>query len=128
MRSTPAPTLPVSLAIVNARIWTGDARRPWADGLAVAADRIAGVGSSAEMRKLASAETRVIDAHGSMIVPGFIDSHIHFLEGGFGLSSVQLRDARTPREFVERIGAYAKTIPAGHLDHAWRLGPRAVGR
>jgi predicted amidohydrolase YtcJ len=107
------PTLPVSLAVVNARIWTGDSRRPWADGLAVAADRIAGVGSSAEIRKLASAETRVIDAHGMMIVPGFIDSHIHFLEGGFGLSSVHLRDAKSPREFVDRIAAFAKTIPPG---------------
>ena len=109
----PAPALPTTLVVVNARIWTGDPRRPWADGLAVAVDRVVGVGSSAEMRKRASAETRVVDAHGMMIVPGFIDSHVHFLAGGFGLSSVQLRDARTPREFVDRIAAYAATIPRG---------------
>jgi predicted amidohydrolase YtcJ len=109
----PTPALPTTLVVVNARIWTGDPRRPWADGLAIAVDRVVGVGSSAEMRKRASAETRVVDAHGMMIVPGFIDSHIHFLEGGFGLSSVQLRDARTRREFVDRIAAYAATIPPG---------------
>ena len=109
----PAPALPTTLVVVNARIWTGDPRRPWADGLAIAVDRVVGVGSSAEMRKRASVETRVVDAHGMMIVPGFIDSHIHFLEGGFGLSSVQLRDARTPRELADRIAAYAATIPPG---------------
>jgi predicted amidohydrolase YtcJ len=48
-----------------------------------------------------------------MVVPGFIDSHVHFLTGGAGLASVQLRDARTPAEFVRRIAAYAATLPAG---------------
>ncbi len=113
MRSTPPDTAPTTLAVVNARTWTADPRRPWADGLAVAADRIVAIGSSAEMRKLASADTRIIDAHGMMIVPGFVDSHIHFLEGGFGLSSVQLRDAKSPRDFVDRVAAYAATVPQG---------------
>jgi predicted amidohydrolase YtcJ len=113
MRNEPATSLPPTLVVVNARIWTADARRPWADGLAVAGDRITAVGSSAEMRKRAAGETRVVDARGMLVVPGFIDSHIHFLEGGFGLSSVQLRDARTPSEFVDRIAAYAAKIPVG---------------
>ena len=102
-----------TLAVVNARIWTGDPRRPWADAIAASADRLVAVGSSAEVRKLATASTRIIDAHGMMVVPGFIDSHVHFLDGGFGLASVQLRDARTPQEFVRRIAEYARTIPAG---------------
>src|SRR5215216_4178156 len=104
---------PVTLAVVNARVWTGDARRPWADAVAVRGDRIAAVGSSAEVKKMTTPETRVIDAAGQMVVPGFIDSHVHFLTGGFGLASVQLRDARTPQEFVARIEAYAATLPAG---------------
>ena len=102
-----------TLAVVNGRIWTGDPRRPWADALAAASDRLLTVGSSAEVRKLAAASTKVVDARGMMIVPGFIDSHVHFLDGGFGLASVQLRDAKTPREFARRIAEYAKTIPAG---------------
>jgi predicted amidohydrolase YtcJ len=110
---TTAPSPPVSLAVVNARVWTGDPRRPWADAVAVRGDLIATVGSSAEVRKLAPAEARVVDARGGMVVPGFIDSHVHFVDGGFRLASVQLRDARTPAEFTARIKAFAATVPAG---------------
>jgi predicted amidohydrolase YtcJ len=110
---TQPPAEVLSLAVVNARIWTGDPRHPWADAMAISGERITVVGSSAEVRKLVTPATRVIDAHGMMVVPGFIDSHVHFLDGGFGLSSVQLRDAKTPREFVRRIGEYAKTLPSG---------------
>src|SRR5688572_14221203 len=83
-----------SLAIVNARVWTGDTARPWAEGIAVNGDTIVAVGSSAEIRKLGAA--RVVDAKGGMVTPGFIDAHVHFVSGGFRLSSVQLRDAKTP--------------------------------
>jgi predicted amidohydrolase YtcJ len=103
----------VTLAVVNVRAWTGDPRRPWADAIAVAGDRIAAVGSSAEIRKLTPHAARTIDGAGQMMVPGFIDSHIHFIDGGFGLSSVQLRDARTPDEFIARIAAFAAAAPPG---------------
>ena len=108
-----AKSAPVTLAVVNARIWTGNANRPWADAIAVRGDTIAAVGSSAEIRKMAGADTKVIDAHGQMMVPGFIDSHVHIISAGRGLSSVKLRDASTPAEFIARIKAYAKTIPKG---------------
>ncbi len=103
----------ISLSIVNARIWTGDPSRPWADAIAVAGDSIVAVGSSAEIRKLAPSTSRVIDAEGGMVTPGFIDAHVHFLTGGFALSSVQLRDASTPEEFTRRIADYARTLPSG---------------
>ena len=65
----------VTLAIVNARVWTGNPAQPWATGLAVSGDRILSVGSSAEIAKLAraSSSARVIDAEGGMVTPGFID-------------------------------------------------------
>ena len=106
-----------TVAIVNARVWTGDPRRPWADAVAVTGDRITAVGSSAEVRKLARPVTRLVDAQGKMLVPGFIDAHVHFIEGGFGLTSVQLRDAKTREEFIRRIREHASTLPKG----AWML-------
>src|SRR4051812_36361017 len=112
----PRPTRPSgepSLAVVNARVWTADPQRPWADALAVVQDRISAVGSSAEIKKLVTSSTRVMDARGRMVVPGFIDSHIHFLEGGVGLASVQLRDARTREEFTRRIADFARTAEPG---------------
>jgi predicted amidohydrolase YtcJ len=117
----PAPSLtsPVTLAIVSAKVWTGDPKRPSAEAVAISGDRIAGVGSSDEIRKLVAATgttggpVEVIDAGGQFLVPGFVDSHVHFLDGGQRLSSVQLRDARTRDEFVARIAAFAKTVPAG---------------
>jgi predicted amidohydrolase YtcJ len=105
----------VTLAIVNARVWTANPRQPWASGVAVSGDRITSVGSSAEIAKLAKAfpKARVIDAKGGMVAPGFIDSHVHFITGGFRLASVQLRDAKTPQEFTKRIKEFAATVAPG---------------
>lgn len=111
MTQTPAPV--TALAIVNARVWTGDASRPWADAILVRDERIDAVGSSAEVKKRAGASVRTIDAKGMMVTPGFIDAHVHFFTGGFALASVQLRDAKTKAAFISRIKAFAATVPRG---------------
>jgi predicted amidohydrolase YtcJ len=103
----------MTLAVINGVVWTGDPDRPWAEAVGVTGDHIASVGSDSEIRGRVSSGTRVIDAHGGMVVPGFIDSHVHFLTGGMNLASVQLRDARTPAEFIARIKTFAQTVPAG---------------
>jgi len=110
----------ITLAIINARVWTGNPSQPWASGIAVSGERISTVGSSAEIAKLlqGAPRARVIDAKGGLVGPGFIDSHVHFITGGFRLSSVQLRDAHTPAAFIARIKAYAATLPPG----AWITG------
>ena len=110
---TPAPAPLAALAIVNARVWTGDPGRPWADAVLVRGERIEVVGSSAEVKKRAGASVKTIDAHGMMVTPGFTDAHVHFIDGGFALASVQLRDARTKAEFIQRITAFATTVPVG---------------
>ena len=92
-----------------------DRRRgaPWAEAIAIAGDRIAAVGTSAEIRAPRRRGAESIDLGGRFVVPGFIDSHVHFVDGGFRLASVQLRDAKTRDEFVARIKAFAATVPAG---------------
>jgi predicted amidohydrolase YtcJ len=103
---------PITFAVVNARLWTGDQAAPWAEALAVSGERLIAVGTNADIRRLASTVTP-IDAGGRLVLPGFIDAHVHFLEGGLRLASVQLRDARSRDEFVNRIRAFAATVPAG---------------
>jgi predicted amidohydrolase YtcJ len=115
--SEPASTMasnqnPLTLAVVNARVWTGEPSLPWAEAIAVSGDRIAAVGTNDEIRRLSSAVTP-IDAAGKLVLPGFIDTHVHFVDGGFRLASVQLRDAKTRDEFVSRIQAFAATVPPG---------------
>ena len=103
----------MTIVVVNGRVWTGEPDHAWAEAVAITGDRIAAVGSTSVIRGLMSNQTRVIDAHGRMVVPGFIDSHVHFLSGGMNLASVQLRDARSPTEFIARIKAFASSVPAG---------------
>jgi predicted amidohydrolase YtcJ len=102
----------ITLALVNAHVWTGNSSQPEAEALAIAGDRIAHVGTSADVRRLAG-DAPIVDLQGSFVVPGFIDAHVHFIDGGFRLASVQLRDADTPQEFVRRIQEFATTVPAG---------------
>ena len=132
----PAPSLnsPVTLAIVNAKVWTGDP-----GGLPLKPSPFPAIGLPAwaaqtRFGKLVAATgsaggpVEIIDAGGQFLVPGFIDSHVHFLDGGFRLASVQLRDAKTREEFVARIAAFAEDGARGHVDHRRRLGSPALGR
>ncbi|HZW58817.1 MAG TPA: amidohydrolase [Woeseiaceae bacterium] len=104
---------PASLVVTGARVWTGDAARPWAEALASRDERIVAVGSAAEIEQLIGDGTEVIRADGGLLVPGFIDSHVHFLTGGAGLASVQLREARSADEFRQRIAAFAAELNPG---------------
>jgi predicted amidohydrolase YtcJ len=100
--------------VVTGKVWTGDPKQPYAEGFAVRGDSIVAVGPASDMDKWVGDNTaKMIVNDGQLVVPGFIDTHTHFVDGGFRLSSVQLRDAKTPAEFISRIKAYAATIPSG---------------
>jgi len=106
------------LIISNAKVWTVDPSKPTAEAVAVLADRIAAVGSNAEIDAWRGANSKVIDAGGKLLLPGFNDAHVHFINGGLQLDSVDLKDANSPQEFAERIAARARRTPAGE----WILG------
>jgi predicted amidohydrolase YtcJ len=115
------------LILLHGKIWTGEpASRPgvkpapakFAEAVAIANGHILAVGSDAEIQGYAGASTRVVDLKGRLAVPGLIDSHAHFIGGGFQLLSVDLKDARSEEEFTGRIAAKAKMLAPGR----WLLG------
>lgn len=108
-----AQNLTADLVITNANVRTMDKSQPTAQSIAVLGNKIIKIGTDAETKSLIGKNTQVIDAKGKLVLPGFNDSHVHFLDGGAGLSSVDLRDAKTPQEFVKRIADFAKTLPKG---------------
>jgi len=111
-------TFKADLVIINANVHTGGLKDMTATSVAVMDDLIIAVGSDSEIRPLIGPATKVIDAKGKTVVPGFNDAHVHFMGVGSQLSSVDLRDAKTPAEFVERIKNFAAKLPKGE----WILG------
>ena len=106
------------LIVNNAKVWTVDKLHPTAQAVAVLGERIVAVGSIAELNAWRGPNTRVIDAAGKLLLPGFNDSHVHFVSGGAQLDNVQLNDATSPEEFARRIGARTKNTAKGE----WILG------
>ncbi|MFO7576013.1 MAG: amidohydrolase [Bacteroidales bacterium] len=106
------------LIITNAKIWTGNEQRPLAKAMAVESETILAVGNLERVMKYKGSRSTIIDMNGNLLVPGFIDAHVHLYQGGANLTSVQLRDARTPEDFIGRIGEYATTLKPGE----WILG------
>jgi predicted amidohydrolase YtcJ len=101
------------LIIHDARIWTVNPKQPEAVALAVLNGRFVAVGTEAEVMRWQGPHTRIIDAKGNRLLPGFNDAHVHFSDGGASLSSVQLVNVTGLAEFVQRIADYAAHAPKG---------------
>jgi predicted amidohydrolase YtcJ len=97
--------------ITNAKVYTVDKDHPRAEAVAILGDRIVGVGSAAAIDAWRGPDTKIIDARGRLVLPGFNDAHVHFVDGGMQLDSVDLKDAATPEEFAKRIGERARQRP-----------------
>ncbi|HEY2143925.1 MAG TPA: amidohydrolase [Candidatus Udaeobacter sp.] len=117
-KAQPKPS--ATLIITNAAVYTVDKQHPKAEAAAVIGDRIVALGSRADIDLWRGAKTKVIDAGGKLLLPGFNDAHVHFMQGGAQLEQVQLTDASTPQEFAKRIAAQVAKTPKG----AWVLGGR----
>ena len=107
-----------TLVLRNGRIWTGDPQRPWAEAIAIQGNKIAAVGTNAEIAPHIGKATEVVDLAGKLASPGFNDAHTHFLDGSLQLSQVDLFNAGSLEEMQRRIAAYAKS----HPDAKWITG------
>ncbi len=113
----------VDTVLLHGKIWTENPQQPEAEAVAILGDRIVSVGSAEMLMKLVGPTTNVVELGGKRVVPGFNDAHVHFLDGGAGLASVQLRDAESQAEVRRRIGAFAAKqakgvwIVNGEWDH-----------
>jgi len=117
-----AQTKPAAdLIVMHAKVWTVDAARPQAEAVAVIGERIVAVGSNAEIEQWRGPQTKVIEAGGKRLLPGFNDAHVHFISGGIQLDAVQLKDATSAQEFARLIGEKAKSMAKGEwiLEGNW---------
>jgi predicted amidohydrolase YtcJ len=112
------PAQDADLIVRNARIWTGDSTRRAAQALAVRGERLLAVGSDAEVAAHRGPRTRVIDAGGRFVTPGFIDDHTHFNQAGALLIGANLLDASTPAPVAARVKAAVARMSPG----AWLTG------
>ncbi len=121
-----APAQTADMILTGGRVWTGPGATvegPEAPtALALRDGRVMAVGSDGEIRRLAGPATRRLALDGRRVIPGLMDNHTHFMDGGFELAGVQLRDAATPAAFARRIGRFAAAHPGdwitgGTWDH-----------
>jgi predicted amidohydrolase YtcJ len=107
------------IVITGGPVWTGlSSGEPRPGAVAIAGGKILAVGDSSDLARYVGPGTTVVSAAGGLVVPGLADNHTHFIDGGFQLASVDLRNTATPQEFIRRLKEFARTRKPGE----WILG------
>lgn len=104
--------------VVHGRVYTVNSKQPWAEAVAIRGDKIVAVGGAKDIEAYRGPATKVVDAGGRLVLPGFTDCHIHFLDGAYSLQLVQLGGAKDVPEIQRRVKAYADA----HPNEPWVLG------
>jgi predicted amidohydrolase YtcJ len=110
---------PADLIVTDGRIYTVDAAHPMAEALAVRGSRLVFVGSASEAQVFRGPSTRIVDVHGSTIIPGMVDAHAHLLDAGLTLRQVDLSGAPTFEDVVARVAERARGTPPGTWIRGW---------
>jgi predicted amidohydrolase YtcJ len=110
------------VAFINGKIYTVNSKQPLAQAVVTEGNKILFVGSDKDAKKYIDKKTKVIDLNGKLMLPGFIDGHTHFINGGFHLIGLKLHDLTSKKDFVEAIKNYVKGkegrwITGGRWDH-----------
>jgi predicted amidohydrolase YtcJ len=109
---------PADTILVHGKVYTENATQPWAQAVAIRGEKIVAVGDDAEIEKLRGPVTNVIDAGGKLVLPGFVDCHIHFMEGSISLGQANLEGAKNPADIQHILREYAEKHPGD----GWILG------
>jgi predicted amidohydrolase YtcJ len=113
-----AKAVPAETIVLHGRVYTENTKQPWAQAVAIRGAKIVAVGSDAEIEKMRGTGTKVIDAGGKLVLPGFVDCHIHFLDGSFSLGRVNLEGAKDAADIQAKLREYASQ----HQGNDWILG------
>jgi predicted amidohydrolase YtcJ len=108
----------VDTVIVHAEIYTLNPKQPWAESIAITGGQVVAVGTDQEIAAYRGTSTKVIDAKHHLLLPGFTDCHIHFLDGSLSLLQVNLDEAKTIPDIQQLVREFA----AKHPESPWVLG------
>ena len=111
MAASETSTPPADVIITNARIYTMNPANQWAEAVAIRGEKIVAVGDRKQIDIYRGPSTKVIDAGQRLVLPGFTDCHIHFMDGSLGLTRVDLNGASSVEEIQKRVKAYADAHP-----------------
>lgn len=109
---------PADILIMHAKIYTLDPAKPWAQAIAIRHGKIQAVGRDEEVERYRGIGTKWVDAGGKLVLPGFTDCHVHFLDGSLSLRQINLEGAKNVAEIQRRLREYA----AQHPGKDWILG------
>lgn len=109
----PTTLADVDTVIINANILTLDRDCPHAQAIAFAAGRILALGTTQELSPLAGRAATVVDARGSTLLPGFIDSHSHLMFGGVVAQALDLTEAACLSDLLDMVRSRAQSTPEG---------------
>ena len=109
---------PADLVLTGGHVHTVDVSQPWAEAVALRGERIAAVGSTADVGELIGPRTRVIDLTGRLLLPGFQDAHVHPISGGIDRLTCDVRESRGRDGVLATIRAYVDANP----DLPWIIG------
>jgi hypothetical protein len=101
----------IDLIFTHARVFTSNPDQPHAEAVAVSGNRIAAVGTQEDILEFKKINTRVVDAQGCTLMPGFIDSHVHLLIGSAELDNVFLDDVHTLDDLSLKLKKHVETHP-----------------
>jgi len=122
---------PADIIVLHGRVYTENPQQPWAQAVAIYRGKIVAVGDDPEIERRRGIGTKVINAGGKLVLPGFVDCHIHFIDGSFSLGRVNLEGAKDPADIQKRLREYAAEHPGDDwiLGRGWNyamFGPEAL--